>query len=107
MISTLLFSWLFIMVVGHFFLFWGGAEVGRVSFASRICPNYAGTKLILASHIYVYFVAGGEVCPGESIAALQERIPVPSKCLEVPASHKNAEILSDIFGRFYLVSQEK
>ena len=73
---------------------------------SRICPNYACTMLILTSDICLYFVAGGEVCPGESIAALQERIPVSRKCLQVPASHKNAEYLADIFGRFYPVSQE-
>ena len=46
------------------------------------CPEFVPTvhaRSYFQSHmVSLYFVAGGEVCPGESIAALQQRVPGPS-----------------------------
>ena len=44
----------------------------------RICPKCAGTLLFLVLYNLFLFVARGEVCPGASIATLQQRIPGPS-----------------------------
>ena len=38
----------------------------------------------------MYFVAGGEVCPGGSIAALKQRVPGP----------RPVSLLADDFGTF-------
>ena len=52
------------------------------------CPEFAPTahaQSYFWSHIiYLYFVSGGEVCPGANTAALQQRIPVCPTLLAPP-----------------------
>ena len=58
------------MAVGFFGLF--------VSFVQNL-PQLPGTQLFLVPYGFLcIFFAGGEVCPGASIAALQQRVPGPS-----------------------------
>ena len=46
------------------------------TFWSSICPNCACTHFFFSPFIVsLCFVAGGEVCPGVSIAALQQKFP--------------------------------
>ena len=46
-----------------------------VSFGSRIYPNCTCRQLYLVPTVSLYFVDLGEVCPGASIEALQQKVP--------------------------------
>ena len=52
--------------------------VGFFCLLSRICPNCNTCSYFQSRIISLYFVAPGEVCPGASVAALQQRVPGPS-----------------------------